>query len=59
MARPHKVICISIYLDDLQELDGTIAALKDRGISRANRSALIRHALKQVDASKVTRGDMA
>ena len=30
--------------------------LKARGLTKANRSALIRHALSQVDLSKVPRG---
>ena len=33
-----------------------IDELKGMGITKANRSALIRHALSQVDLSKVPRG---
>lgn len=52
----YKVICISLYTDDLERLDGMVDGLKARGITKANRSALIRHALSQVDLDKVPRG---
>lgn len=50
----YKVICISIYTDDLQRLDDMVGALKARGLARANRSALIRHALSNVALEQVT-----
>jgi hypothetical protein len=52
----YKVICISLYTDDLERLDEMVDGLKARGITKANRSALIRHALGQVDLDKVPRG---
>lgn len=52
----YKVICISMYTGDLDRLDGMIDELKGMGITKANRSALIRHALSQVDLTKVPRG---
>ncbi|MCC6556293.1 MAG: hypothetical protein IT372_25310 [Polyangiaceae bacterium] len=52
----YKVICISMYTDDLEKLDEMVGALKARGLTKANRSALIRHALSQVDLDKVPRG---
>jgi hypothetical protein len=52
----YKVICISMYTDDLARLDDMIDELKAMGITKANRSALIRHALSQVDLQKVPRG---
>jgi hypothetical protein len=57
-ARPthYKVICISMYNDDLSKLDAMVDALKARGLTKANRSALIRHALAQVELDKVPRG---
>jgi hypothetical protein len=45
----YKVICISLYRDDLQQLDQMVEQLKRKGITRANRSALIRYALSNVD----------
>ncbi|MCC6525614.1 MAG: hypothetical protein IT373_23395 [Polyangiaceae bacterium] len=52
----YKVICISMYLDALAELDRMVTELKRRGFTKANRSALIRHALSMVDLDKVPRG---
>jgi hypothetical protein len=52
----YKVICISMYTKDLDRLDGLVDELKKRGITKANRSALIRAALDQVDLSKIPRG---
>ena len=52
----YKVICISMYTGDLDRLDGMIDELKGMGLTKANRSALIRHALSQVDLTKVPRG---
>jgi hypothetical protein len=52
----YKVICISMYTDDLGKLDAMVDALKARGLTKASRSALIRHALENVDLDKVPRG---
>jgi hypothetical protein len=52
----YKVICISMYTKDLERLDGLVEELKARGLTKANRSALIRAALDQVDLDKVPRG---
>jgi hypothetical protein len=52
----YKVICISLYNDDLQTLDHMVDELKARGLTKANRSALIRYALAQVDLDRVPRG---
>lgn len=52
----YKVICISLYTKDLERLDALVETLKGRGITKANRSALIRVALEQVDLDKVPRG---
>lgn len=52
----YKVICISMYTDDLARLDGMVEELKKRGLTKANRSALIRHALSLVDLDEVPRG---
>jgi hypothetical protein len=50
------VICISLYTKDLEELDARVDELKARGVTKANRSALIRVALEQLDLDKVPRG---
>ncbi|MFO0587694.1 MAG: ribbon-helix-helix domain-containing protein [Polyangiaceae bacterium] len=52
----YKVICISLYKDDLQQLDRMVKELKSRGLTKANRSALIRQALLQIDLDKVPKG---
>lgn len=52
----YKVICISMYNDDLRQLDSMVASLKRRGLTKASRSALIRFALSQVDLDQVPRG---
>ena len=58
VAKPthYKVICISLYTKDLERLDALVDELKARGITKANRSALIRVALDQLDLDKVPRG---
>jgi hypothetical protein len=58
LSRPehYKVICISMYTEDLARLDEMVKALKARGLTKANRSALIRQALLQLDLDKVPRG---
>lgn len=43
----YKVICISLYTDDLQRLDAMVEELKNAGAYKANRSQLIRLALDQ------------
>ncbi len=57
-ARPdhYKVICISMYTADLDRLDEAVRELKRRGFTRANRSAVLRAAMLQIDLSKIPRG---
>ncbi|MCA9591750.1 MAG: hypothetical protein KC776_00525 [Myxococcales bacterium] len=52
----YKVICISMYMDDLHRLDQMVDELKARGLTKANRSALIRYALGEIDLDRVPRG---
>ena len=52
----YKVICISMYTEDLKRLDGMVESLKARGLTKANRSALIRYALGEVDLDRVPKG---
>jgi hypothetical protein len=52
----YKVICISMYTDDLERLDEMVETLKSRGLTKANRSALIRYALAQVKLEDVPKG---
>jgi len=52
----YKVICISMYTEDLKRLDDMVDTLKSRGLTKANRSALIRYALGAVDLDSVPKG---
>ena len=45
-----------MYLDDLGELDEKVKLLKARGLTKSNRSALIRYALKQIDIDTIPKG---
>jgi len=49
----YKVICISMYTRDLEELETKVAELKRRGWTKANKSQLIRLALSQIDLDKL------
>lgn len=51
-----RVISISLYPEDIERLDAMVAELRAGGHRRANRSALIRHALATVDLSRFPRG---
>ncbi|HEY0477246.1 MAG TPA: hypothetical protein VGD37_06960 [Kofleriaceae bacterium] len=50
----YKVICISMYTRDIEELEAKVAELKRRGWTKASKSQLIRLALAQVDLDKLT-----
>lgn len=49
----YKVICISMYTRDIEELEAKVAELKRRGWTKANKSQLIRLALEQIDLDKL------
>jgi hypothetical protein len=49
----YKVICISMYTQDIEDLDAKVAELKRRGWTKANKSQLIRLALSQLDIDKL------
>lgn len=53
----YKVVSISLYLEDIARIDALVAELRARGNTRANRSLLIRHAVGQVDLSRIGRDD--
>lgn len=54
--KPFRVICISVYPEDLEVLDRKIGELKKRGFTRANRSSVIRLAIEQCDTTKARKG---
>jgi hypothetical protein len=49
----YKIVCISLYNDDIERLEKMVDTLKRRGHTKANKSQLIRAALDQVDLDKV------
>lgn len=49
----YKVVCISLYTQDIENLEETVAELKRRGHTKANKSQLIRQALRQLDIDKL------
>lgn len=56
-ARPthYKIVCISLYTEDIERLDSLVRQLKRRGHTKANKSQVIREALLQIDLDKVPR----
>lgn len=53
--RPDKSdrICISVYEDEVQSLDGMVDELNGRGVKNVNRSSIIRFALSKLDLGAV------
>jgi len=49
----YKVVCISLYTRDIENLEDKVAELKRRGHTKANKSQLIRYALNQLDIDKL------
>ena len=52
----YKVVCISLYNDDLARIDAAVSELKRRGHTKASRSSVLRAAMLQVDLAEVPRG---
>lgn len=52
----YKVICISLYTEDLDRLDAAVRDLKRKGHTKASRSSVLRAAMLQLDLNKVPRG---
>ena len=49
----YKIVCISLYNEDISRLEGMVAELKQLGHTKANKSALIRYALASADLTKM------
>ena len=45
----YKIVCISLYVEDIARLDELVAELKRRGHTKANKSQVIRAALEQIE----------
>jgi hypothetical protein len=52
----YKIVCISLYNEDIARLEALVGELKRRGHTKANKSAVIRYALDTVDISKMPKG---
>ncbi|MEM6731466.1 MAG: hypothetical protein AAF658_07905 [Myxococcota bacterium] len=46
----YKIVSISLYTEDIDRLDRMVRELKRRGVYKANKSQLIRHALQRLEA---------
>ncbi len=55
MKKTYKIVCISLYTEDIKKLEMIVARAKANGNPGANKSALIRYALSQIDTSKIPR----
>jgi len=53
----YKVICVSIYVKDLEDLDQKVEELKRRGWFRSNRSRLIREAVARLSIDHIKLDD--
>ena len=58
-ARPrnaaYKLVCISLYAEDIARLEALVRELKRRGEARANKSQVVRLALARADPAKLGR----
>lgn len=52
----YKVVCISLYNEDLARIDAAVRELRRRGHTKASRSSVLRAAMLQVDLAEVPRG---
>jgi hypothetical protein len=52
----YKIVCISLYTEDIERLENLVRELKKRGHTKANKSAVIRYALESVDIEKMPKG---
>lgn len=52
-SKPYKVICVSMYHRDIEDLKAKVDELKRLGWTKANRSHLIRLALAMLDESDI------
>ena len=52
----YKIVCISLYNEDIERLENLVRELKKRGHTKANKSQVIRAALDQIDLGKIPKG---
>jgi len=53
--RPYKLVCVSLYLEDIARLEALVGELKRRGYSRMSKSKIVRLALAEVDLGKLAK----
>jgi len=53
--KPHgyKIVCISLFQEDINRLDRLVKLFKERGKRRASKSKVIREALRQIDMNEL------
>ncbi len=52
----YRIVCISLYTEDIARLEAMVAELKRRGHTKASKSAVIRFALDTADIGKMPKG---
>lgn len=52
----YKVICISLYVEDLTALDGIVRDLKRGGRTKVSRSSVLREAMRQFESARAAAG---
>lgn len=54
-ARPthYRGVSVTLYNEDVERLEALLQALKARGHTRANKSLIIREALRQIDLDQI------
>lgn len=55
--KTYVTICVCLYHENLAELDRQVTHCKKSGLTKMNRSRLIRAALKRLDLTTITPGD--
>lgn len=58
-SKSYKVLCISMYLQDITAIDAKVAELKRAGLTWMTRSALIRAAVNGFDHKTLLPGPQA
>jgi hypothetical protein len=53
ISRSYKVICISLYHEDLARLDALVSSMHSSGWTNMSRSRLIREALLKVKTEEI------
>ncbi len=53
----YKIVSISLYTEDIARLERMVQTLKRRGVYKANKSQLIRHALRRLELDDFDRED--